>query len=180
VYFPTTFSATAFTMRYGRWAAKVRNATGGVDVDCDGVRNLGDLKKPNEEKSSAQGAASNTFDAKVGPDGRTGPIIGLRSTARQAALAAFVGGGANGLCAALALAATILHETLHLCETDTNPDCDPAVKLCCWQEQRMITSVFAWAMAQRYDCLSMEPNCHAGDPAQFANSGTNPYSQVWG
>ena len=34
VTFPTTFSATAFTMRYGRWAAKVRNATAGVDVEA--------------------------------------------------------------------------------------------------------------------------------------------------
>ncbi len=34
VTFPTTFTATAFTMRYGRWAVRVRNGTGGTDIEA--------------------------------------------------------------------------------------------------------------------------------------------------
>jgi hypothetical protein len=32
--FPTAFSATAFTMRWGRWAVAVRNGTGGTDIEA--------------------------------------------------------------------------------------------------------------------------------------------------
>ena len=64
----------------------------------------------------------------------------------------------------------IVHECVHLCEEDTNPDCDCMKQVCCWEEQRMVESAFQWALAQRYPCLIDAPHCGMGDDATFASS----------
>lgn len=43
--FPTIFSATAFTMRWGRWAVKARNATGGTDIEACRVAVVAEIRE---------------------------------------------------------------------------------------------------------------------------------------
>ena len=41
----------------------------------------------------------------------------------------------------------------------------------CWDEARMVVSMWQWAMAQRYPCLADIKDCQPhGDPVVFANS----------
>lgn len=108
------------------------------------------------------GVATGGFPNGVGPDNRAGPVIPIRMPYWQDRLSVFLtGSDSEALCVVLNLATVLLHEMFHLCEADTNPDCNPDVTECCWQEQRMAASIFAWGMARRYTCLQGLADCHA-------------------
>ncbi|MEQ1572301.1 MAG: hypothetical protein ABMA64_42145, partial [Myxococcota bacterium] len=119
------------------------------------------------------------------PDGQIGAVIPVRGVKWVPGAADHAAGTPDGLCAAITLAGVILHEFVHMCEDDTNPDCTSVdnygsvIALCCSEEQRMTQSMFQWAMSQRYSCLSTPTaRCKLGDPTQFASSdqyvGYNP------
>jgi len=140
------------------------------DKDCEAL-----------DLSGATGSASGRFPGGVGPDGRTGVVIPIRKPFWVERLDVYLNGSeTEALCVLLNLAEVILHELVHLCELDTNPDCDvETTALCCWQEQRMVASMFAWAAVQRYPCLASDAACHADDPTLFANSGWLDLVHTW-
>ncbi len=124
---------------------------------------------------TATGFATNLFPGGVGPDGRRGPVVNIRDAFWQQRIDAWLtADDGEALFELLNLATVLLHEMVHMCAIDSNPDCTPrelpAGEQCCWEEQRMIGSLFDWAMAQRYPCLQTALNCHAANPCLFANS----------
>lgn len=141
------------------------------------ISGFGPYDDPSCDVTGATGMATEAFRATggLGPDGRPGVVLPLDQQHLIKLLDTYVHGRCEeALCALVDLAGNILHELVHNCERDTNPDCTPedvAPEFCCWQEQRMIGSMWEWAMAQRYPSLASTDGCHAGNICRFANSG---------
>lgn len=85
-------------------------------------------------------------------------------------------GGDSAFCAATQIAATILHELVHIAgdvaydkcqleqpttlhEPTPSPrqTCPDTVLYPCWDEARMVETIFIWAMAKRFPCLGATP-----------------------
>lgn len=112
-------------------------------------------------------------------------------------------GGGAAFCVAIELAADILHELIHLSGDDylggvvpSWPDSsnvpgtrhednseEAVVVPPCWDEARMVASVFMYGMSQRVTCLGKFRCCsRMGDPLLFAysNFGSLSYAQLRG
>ena len=101
-------------------------------------------------------------------------------------------GGTSALCAAIKTASLFLHELIHALgdfyknNTTSNYDRlltsmgfeestgtvhednqDPSPSVACWDEARMIASIFRWAMAKRYPCLDTVHCCDSFENDRF-------------
>lgn len=124
-------------------------------------------------------------------DGSVGLIIPIGSTTWTDQVAAYVGGGDDGTCAAIQVAGTILHELIHVCADGVvNPHYvnpfpwtgeagalheDRTVKSPCWDESRMVATIFFWAMARRYGCVRAVGTI--GSPA-YSETECSKYAEV--
>ena len=84
--------------------------------------------------------------------------------------------GAPQFCIVLDLAATILHELVHVCTPlqfsdsgDESEDCDPTY---------LLENAFRWAMAQRYPCISGTSCGFFDDPGMWGNDGLTYFDRV--
>ena len=103
----------------------------------------------------------------------------------------------DAFCAALQVAGTVLHELIHIIGDDrgavsagppvigilfgtvtnergANHE-DKSLANPCWDEPRMVATIFRWAVSQRYPCLASSANCSEyGEDWLFAHSSVNP------
>lgn len=110
-------------------------------------------------------------------------------------------GGNEAFCAAVEVAATMLHEFIHICGDDYDSEIADAhdafdqyaqtgtlhevkedstsYEYPCWDEARMVETIFVWAMSQRYTCLTSNSCCsNMADPIYVAYSG-KAMEQIW-
>lgn len=88
-------------------------------------------------------------------------------------------GGSQAFCAAVQVAAIILHELVHICGDtyrSTTTDAQPGTRheeeedgsaytYPCWDEARMVETMFIWFMTQRYTCLGNNESVFTADKA---------------
>jgi hypothetical protein len=115
------------------------------------------------------------YGANSAADGSVGLIIPIGSATWQGQVGSYIGGGDDATCAAIQVAGTILHELIHVCADEVvNPyyvspfpwtNLDGAlheassVTSPCWDEPRMVATMFYWAMARRYACIGQTSGC---------------------
>jgi hypothetical protein len=123
----------------------------------------------------ALGSATNDFSmgGGFGDIPNPGPVMPIAASYWVEARNAYEAGGANGLCALIQLASSLLHETVHVCQKDTIASGECTGSDCCWEEQRMAQTMFQEAMSQPYPCLldrDLAPDCTIGEDDDFAKS----------
>lgn len=132
-------------------------------------------------------------DYRPANDGTVGLIVPVGHSVWRDQVSIWDAGGADAFCAAVQVAGSILHELIHICgdvasvgDCQAEPllnqpgalhDCNPQG---CWDESRMIGTMFLWAMAQRYSCLDGIDGCQCMSQDEYFAYSVSSLAQHYG
>ena len=136
-------------------------------------------------------------------DGQIGIVITINNEGWKAMVENWEKGGASALCASSKAASSILHELIHALgdhydsgvldnydnllvemgfehSTGTLHDDnqEPPPQMACWDEARMISSIFKWSIAKRYPCIKNTDCCSNFDNNIFFAYSKNSQTQT--